>query len=73
MRSKNELKEIDIKIRVCYYFDDIINSTKINFRNILLDKKYMTMFLFTTFSIKLKWVQNRCVLGLIKQIEYDCS
>ena len=38
MRSKNELKEIDIKIRVCYYFDDIINSTKINFRNILLDK-----------------------------------
>ena len=24
---------------VCYYFDDIINSTKINFNNILLNKK----------------------------------
>ena len=39
MKSKNELKEIDIKTRVCYYFDDIINGTKINFSNILLDKK----------------------------------
>ena len=39
MKSKNELKEIDIKNRVCYYFDDIINSTEINFSNILLDKK----------------------------------
>ena len=27
MESKNELKEIDIKNRVCYYFDDIINGT----------------------------------------------
>ena len=39
MKSKNELKEIDIKSRVCYYFDDIINGTKINFSNIWLDKK----------------------------------
>ena len=39
MKSKNELKEIDIKNRVYYYFDDIINGTKINFSNILLDKK----------------------------------
>ena len=39
MKSKNQLKEIDIKNRVCYYFDDIINGTKINFSNILLDKK----------------------------------
>ena len=39
MKSKNELKETDIKHRVCYYFDDIINDTKINFSNILLDKK----------------------------------
>ena len=39
MRSKNELKEIDIKNCVCYYFDDIINGTKINFSNILLNKK----------------------------------
>ena len=39
MKSKNELKEIDIKNRPCFYFDDIINGTKINFSNILLDKK----------------------------------
>ena len=28
--SKNELKEIDIKNRACYYFDNIIKGTKIN-------------------------------------------
>ena len=39
MKSKNELRETDIKNHVCYYFDDIINGTKINFSNILLDKK----------------------------------
>ena len=39
MKSKNELREIDIKNPVCYYFDYIINGTKINFSNILLDKK----------------------------------
>ena len=39
MKSKNKLKEIDIKNRVCYYFDDIINGTKINFSNILSYKK----------------------------------
>ena len=40
MKSKNELREIDIKNPVCYYFDYIINGTKINFSNILLDKKW---------------------------------
>ena len=39
MKSKNELKEIDIKSYVCYYFDNIINGRKFSFRNILLDKK----------------------------------
>ena len=29
MKSKTELKETDIKNRVCYYFDDIIIGTKI--------------------------------------------
>ena len=38
MKSKNELKEIDPKSRVYYYFDDLINGTKINFSNILLNK-----------------------------------
>ena len=35
MKSKNELKETDIKNRACYYLDDIINGAKINFSNIL--------------------------------------
>ena len=39
MKSKNWLKEIDIKNCVFYYFDNRINGTKINFSNILLDKK----------------------------------
>ena len=33
MKSKNELKEIDIKNCVYYYFDGIIKGTKINFSN----------------------------------------
>ena len=38
-----------------YYFDYIINGTKINFRNILLDKNYMKkIFQFITFPIKLQ-------------------
>ena len=65
MKSKNEFIEIDIKNRVCYYFDEIINGIKINFSNILLNKKiYMKIFQFMTFRIKLQQVQN--ILGLIK-------
>ena len=36
--KENELKEIYIKNRVCYYFDDIISGTKIYFSNIILNK-----------------------------------
>ena len=36
---KNELKENDIKNRACYYFDDTINRTDINFSDILSDEK----------------------------------
>ena len=64
MKSKNELKEIDIKNCVCYYFDDI-NGTKINFSNILI-KNYMKTFRFIAFHIKLQQVQNHCILGSIK-------
>ena len=39
MKSKNKLKEIDIKSHVCYYFDDMIIGTKISFNNILVNKK----------------------------------
>ena len=66
MKSKNELKEIDIENRACYYFDDIINGIKINFSNILLRKNYMKIIHFITFSIRLQQVQNHCVLDPIK-------
>ena len=39
MKSNN-----DIKTCVHYYFDDIINGTKINVSNILLDKKIYENF-----------------------------
>ena len=54
MISNNELKGIDIKNSVCYYFRDTINVTKINFSNILLTKSYMEIFQFMTFCIKLQ-------------------
>ena len=52
MKSKNELKEIDIKNCVWYYFDDIINGTKINFSNILLDKHLYENISFYNISYK---------------------
>ena len=39
MQSKDELREIDIKNRVCCYFNDIINDIDIKFNDILLDEK----------------------------------
>ena len=36
MKSKKRIKR---NCAMCYYFDDIINGIKINFYNILLDKK----------------------------------
>ena len=41
MESKDELKEIDIKNRTCYYFDDIIRfwDKDIDFFDILLEEK----------------------------------
>ena len=39
MQSKNELKKIDAKNRLSYYFDDKIHGIVINFRDILLDEK----------------------------------
>ena len=41
MESIEELKELDLKNRICYYFDDIIRfwNRKIDLSDILLDKK----------------------------------
>ena len=42
MQSNDELKEIDIKNRTCYYFNDIVGIVGVgdfDFNNILLDEK----------------------------------
>ena len=38
MESNNELKEIDIRNLICYYFDDIIEIGDFDLNNILLDE-----------------------------------
>ena len=69
MESKNELKEIDIKNRTCYYFDDIITDRDTYSVDILLDKKlYETYENILVYSIshKIQLVQSHCILGSIK-------
>ena len=39
MESKDELNEIYITNRTCYYFNDVIKIEDFDFDNILLDKK----------------------------------
>ena len=39
MESQDELKEVDIKNRTCYYFDDIVRVIDIDFNDILLNEK----------------------------------
>ena len=51
MQSKDELREIDIKNRVCCYFNDIINDIDIKFNDILLDEKLYHLFQVVLHSI----------------------
>ena len=39
MEINNELKETDIKNRMCYYFDEVIETKDFDFDNILTDEK----------------------------------
>ena len=52
MDSNDELKEIDIKYRMCYYFDDIIKIEKFNLDNILIDEKSYENVLIYNISYK---------------------
>ena len=52
MESKNKLKEIDIKNRTCYYFDDIIKIEDFDRDNILIDKKSSEKILVNNISYK---------------------
>ena len=61
MESKDESKEIDIKIRACYYFDDIIKDIDINFSDILLNKKlHENVSVYVNVSVFSLWnfIQN---------------
>ena len=40
MESNDKLKEIDIKNRTCYYFDDIIKMEDFDLNNMLIDKNH---------------------------------
>ena len=39
MESNDQLIQIDIKNRTCYYFDDLIRIEDFNLDNILIDEK----------------------------------
>ena len=49
MECNDELKEINIKILTCYFFDDIIKMQDFEFGNILLDEKpYQNVLIYNT-------------------------
>ena len=52
MDSNNELKEIDIKNRTCYYFDDIIKIENLDLDNISINKKSYEYILVYNISYK---------------------
>ena len=66
MESNDELKEIDIKNRACFYFDDIIRIEKIDFDNVLSDKKSYENILIYTFSYELFMVAKPLSITLDK-------
>ena len=51
---------------MCYYVDDIIIDTKINFSNILLDKKFYENISVYNISNKTLTCPNLCVSGSVK-------
>ena len=70
IESNDKLKEIDIKNRACYYFDDIIRSwdRDIDFKDKTKNytRKNKKIFQFMTFHTKFQRVQNQCVLVSVK-------
>ena len=52
MESNDELKEIDIKDCIWYYFNDIIKTEDFDFDNILIDEKSYENILVGNISYK---------------------
>ena len=55
--KSNKFKEVDIKNRICYYFDHIINNNDFDLDNILLVKKSQKLCQFMLYT-KLHMVQG---------------
>ena len=65
MESKTELKEIDIKIRTWYYFDDLMRDTDVYFGDILLDEKsYKTYQNISIYDISYKTFMGLILLHI---------
>ena len=52
MENNDELKEINIEICTCYYFDDIMKFEDTDFDQILLDRKSYEYILIYDISYK---------------------
>ena len=50
--TNDKLKEIDIKNRTCYYFDNIIKTEDFDLENILIDEKSYKNILVYNISCK---------------------
>ena len=61
----NKVKDIDVKSRRNYFFNDIINTKNFYLNNSKIDEKSEKIFLFTTFDMQwfedLKYVKNYSV------------
>ena len=74
MESKDELKEIDIKDRTCYHFDDIMWVRDIDFSDVLLtEKSYKAYENISIHDISYKISMGakpfHSILGSIKQMD----
>ena len=61
----NKVKDIDMKSRRNYFFNDIINRNNFHLNNSKIDEKSLKIFLFTTFDMQwfedLKYVKSYSV------------
>ena len=67
MENRDELKEVNIKNRTCYYFDVIIIIKNFDFHSILINENHTKILWFKTFHRELCLVQNLCILYSMKQ------
>ena len=66
---KINLKQLILKSRTCYYFDNIMKVEDINVYNILLGETSYENILVYNILYKKFIEQKFCVLGSIKQME----